>query len=179
VDCGRYRHIGIATINEFGHNLSSVIFLGATMRIMKFVFQILSISLLFSQLSFAAGNTPAGLWQSIDDKSGKPRSLIRITEQNGEYSAVIEKGLLATDTGDAVCDKCTDERKGQRIVGMTIAKGLKKNGEKFDGGEILDPDNGKIYKCKMTLKENGSQLEVRGYIGISLIGRSQIWHRIE
>ena len=133
----------------------------------------------FSQSLWAANTTPAGLWKTIDDNTGKPRSLIRVMESNGEYSAVVEKGLLETDTGDKVCDKCTDERKGQKIIGMTIAKGLKKNGNKYDGGEILDPDNGKIYKCKMTLDESGNNLEVRGYIGISLIGRSQTWHRVE
>ena len=139
----------------------------------------LGFAIAFSQTLWAADVTPAGLWKTIDDTTNKPRSLIRITEHNGEYNAVVEKGLLETDTGDKVCDKCTDERKGQKIIGMTIAKGLKKNGNKYDGGEILDPDNGKIYKCKMTLDESGNNLEVRGYIGISLIGRSQIWHRVE
>ena len=139
----------------------------------------LGFAIAFSQTLWAADSTPAGLWKTIDDTTNKPRSLIRITEQNGVYSAVVEKGLLETDTGDKVCDKCTDERKGQKIIGMTIAKGLKKNGNKYDGGEILDPDNGKVYKCKMTLDESGNNLEVRGYIGISLIGRSQIWHRVE
>jgi uncharacterized protein (DUF2147 family) len=139
----------------------------------------LSLFLTISQTVWAADTTPAGLWKTIDDNTGKPRSLIRINENNGEYSAVVEKGLLETDTGDKVCDKCTDERKGQKIIGMTIAKGLKKNGSKYDGGEILDPDNGKIYKCKMTLDETGEKLEVRGYIGISLIGRSQTWLRVE
>ncbi|WP_047534252.1 DUF2147 domain-containing protein [Methylotenera sp. N17] len=126
-----------------------------------------------------ADTTPVGLWKTIDDTTGKPRSLIRISENNGEYSAVVEKGLRETDTGEAVCDKCTDERKGQKIIGMTIAKGLKKNGTKYDGGEILDPESGKLYKCKMTLDESGNKLEVRGYIGIALIGRSQTWHRVE
>lgn len=129
--------------------------------------------------TFALAATPAGLWKSIDDKSGKPRSLIRISEQNGAYSAVIEKGLLATDTGDAVCDKCTDERKGQKIIGMTIVKGLKEKDGVYEGGEILDPENGKTYKCKMKLDDTGNKLEVRGFIGISLFGRSQIWTRVE
>jgi uncharacterized protein (DUF2147 family) len=123
----------------------------------------------------------SGLWQTTDDKTGKPRSLVRIVENAGEYSAIVEKGLLATDTGDAVCDKCTDDRKGQKIIGMTIAKHLKKsnNGNVYDNGEILDPDNGKIYKCKMTLSASGNELEVRGFIGISLLGRSQTWKRVE
>lgn len=132
-----------------------------------------------AQSVLAANQTPAGLWKSIDDNSGKPRSLIRITEHQGEYSAVIEKGLLATDTGDAVCEKCTDERKGKRIIGMTIVEGIKLKGDSYEGGEILDPENGNTYRCKMKLDESGNKLEVRGYIGISLFGRSQIWIREE
>lgn len=135
--------------------------------------------MLVANVVIASESTPAGLWKSIDDKTGKPRSLIRITENDGEYSAVVEKGLLATDTGEAVCDKCTDERKGQKIVGMTIVKGIKKKGDNYEGGEILDPDNGKTYKCKMKLDSTGSKLEVRGFIGVSLFGRSQTWLREE
>ncbi len=144
----------------------------------------LSLIAVFLGLSLNAFAAPsaAGLWKTIDDKTGKPRSLIRITEFHGKASAVVEKGLLATDTGDAVCDKCPDERKGQKIIGMTIAKNLKQNLENprlYEHGEILDPDNGSTYKCKMTLDESGNSLEVRGYIGISLIGRSQTWTRVE
>jgi uncharacterized protein (DUF2147 family) len=105
--------------------------------------------------------------------------LVRITENQGTYSAVIEKGLLATDTNDAVCDKCTDERKGQRIIGMTIVNGIKHTKDGYEGGEILDPENGKTYRCLMKLDSSGKQLEVRGYIGFSLFGRSQIWSRVE
>lgn len=141
------------------------------------VLSILSIG--FYSNVFAAGATPAGLWRTIDDNTGKPRSLVRIHENNGEFSAVIEKGLLATDTPDAVCDKCKDERKGQRIVGMTIVKGIKLIDGHYEGGEILDPENGKTYRCLMKLDSTGNQLEVRGYIGISLIGRSQTWTRVE
>lgn len=141
------------------------------------VFSIFLLSLAPS--TFAAGATPAGLWRTIDDNTGKPRSLVRINEHNGEYSAVIEKGLLATDTPDAVCDKCTDERKGKRIVGMTIVKGIKFTDGHYEGGEILDPENGKTYRCLMKLDSTGNKLEVRGYIGISLIGRSQEWTRVE
>ena len=141
------------------------------------VFSIFLLSL--APAAFAAGSTPAGLWRTIDDNTGKPRSLVRINEHNGEYSAVIEKGLLATDTPDAVCDKCTDERKGKRIVGMTIVKGIKFTDGHYEGGEILDPENGKTYRCLMKLDSTGNKLEVRGYIGISLIGRSQEWTRVE
>jgi len=149
------------------------------MRIHSIFLQALSILALSTSLSFAANSSPAGLWQTIDDESGKPRSLVRINESHGEYSATIEKGLLETDTGDAVCSKCTDERKDQLIIGMTIAKGLKKSGDQYDGGNILDPENGKVYKCKMKLNDAGDELTVRGYIGFSLFGRSQIWKRVE
>lgn len=142
--------------------------------------QLLAITLLMLPYAAHAADL-SGVWQTTDDKTGKPRSLVRIVETAGEYSAIVEKGLLATDTGDAVCDKCTDERKGQKIIGMTIAKHLKKstNSNVYDSGEILDPENGKTYKCKMTLSPNGNELEVRGFIGFSLLGRSQTWKRVE
>ena len=133
--------------------------------------------LLFSTITLAA--SPAGLWKSIDDKTGKPRSLIRISEDNGVFSGVVEKGLLEGDTGERVCDKCTDERKDQKIIGMTIIKNIKQKDGNYAGGEILDPDNGKVYKCKMKLDETGNKLEVRGFIGFSLLGRSQTWMREE
>lgn len=142
--------------------------------------QLLAITLFMLPYAAHAADL-SGVWQTTDDKTGKPRSLVRIVETAGEYSAIVEKGLLATDTGDAVCDKCTDERKGQKIIGMTIAKHLKQstNSNVYDSGEILDPENGKTYKCKMTLSANGNALEVRGFIGFSLLGRSQTWKRVE
>ena len=136
-------------------------------------------SLLIFSLNLFADQTAAGLWKSIDDKTGKPRSLIRISENNGEFSAAVEKGLLATDTGDAVCDKCEGARKDQKIVGMTIMEGMKQSGSTYQGGTILDPNNGKTYKCKMKLDDTGKKLEVRGFIGVSLFGRSQTWTREE
>jgi len=147
---------------------------------MQAIKSLLTMVFLFCAVSSYAADL-SGLWQTTDDNTGKPRSLVRIVENAGEYSAIVEKGLLPTDTGDAVCDKCTDERKGQKIIGMTIAKHLKKsaNSNVFDSGEILDPENGKTYKCKMTLSPNGNELEVRGFIGFSLLGRSQTWKRVE
>jgi uncharacterized protein (DUF2147 family) len=140
--------------------------------------KIIGLSLfLFSTITLAA--SPAGLWKSIDDKTGKPRSLIRITESDGVFSGVVEKGLREGDTGERVCDKCTDERKDQKIVGMTIIKNIQEKDGAYAGGEILDPENGKTYKCKMKLSEDGNKLEVRGFVGFSLLGRSQTWTREE
>ena len=135
--------------------------------------------LFFSILAHAAENSVAGLWQSIDDKTGKPRSHIRINDNNGEFSAVVEKGLLDTETADALCSKCQDERKDKPIIGMTILEGMKQRGNLYEGGKILDPENGKIYRCKLKLDATGNKLEVRGFIGISLFGRSQMWTRLE
>ncbi len=135
--------------------------------------------LLLPTVSAAAASSPAGLWKTIDDKTGKPRSLVRINEANGVVTAVVEKGLLETDTGDKVCDKCKDDRKDQPIIGMEIIRDMKKHGERYDGGTILDPENGKTYQCILKLNETGDELEVRGFIGISLIGRSQMWQRVE
>ncbi len=143
---------------------------------MTFTNKIIGLSLLFFS-TFALAASPAGLWKSIDDKTGKPRSLIRISETHGIFSGVVEKGLLEGDTGEKICDKCTDERKDQKIIGMTIIKDIKQKNGSYEGGSILDPDNGKVYKCKMKLNEAGDKLEVRGFVGFSLLGRSQTWVR--
>ena len=133
---------------------------------------------LFSALSYAE-NSPVGLWKTIDDSTNKPRSLIRISDKNGELIATVEKGLLSGETGDKVCDKCTDERKDKPLIGMVIMDGMKAKGDAYEGGHILDPDNGEIYNCKIKLDSTGKQLEVRGFIGVSLFGRSQTWMREE
>jgi uncharacterized protein (DUF2147 family) len=131
-------------------------------------------------LAWADANSPVGLWKSIDDSSGKPTALIRITESGGELQGKIEK--LFREPGEEQnprCDACTDTRKGQPILGMTIVSGLRKHGDAYDGGEILDPKNGKVYKSKLTLGDGGKKLDVRGYIGVPMFGRSQTWVRQE
>ena len=136
-------------------------------------------ALLAATHAFADASTPAGLWRTIDDKTGKERSLIRISEVNGVYEGKVEKLLnrQPDDDPDDLCRKCEGTRKDQPIIGMTILWGLRKDGDQFSGGEILDPKNGKIYRAKMKLLDNGAKLEVRGFIGISLLGRSQTWVR--
>lgn len=128
----------------------------------------------------AALASPVGLWKTVDDKSGKVRSIVRISEANGELSGKIEK--LFRDPGEEPnpkCDKCEGVRKDQPVLGMVFMSGLKKDGDEFSGGEILDPDNGKVYRSKMSLIEGGKKLKVRGYIGTPLFGRSQVWVRGE
>jgi uncharacterized protein (DUF2147 family) len=133
---------------------------------------------LFAVAAMVSAATPVGVWRTIDDKTGKERSIVRISEVNGELQGVVEKLFdLPGDDPKHLCDKCKGERKDQPIQGMTILWGLKQNGDEWSGGEILDPKNGKIYRCKMKPSEDGKQLNVRGFIGVSLLGRSQTWHR--
>ena len=148
------------------------------MKAMKSMF-VMAILMLASSLVTAAGS-PVGVWRSIDDKTKQERSIIRITEENGELKGVVEK--IFDQPGDDpahLCKDCKDERKDKPIIGMAILWGLKKDGDAWAGGEILDPKNGKVYRCKITLSQDGKSLNVRGFIGISLIGRSQTWLRQE
>jgi uncharacterized protein (DUF2147 family) len=141
-------------------------------------------ALVLSVLSMSAHaadmSTPVGLWRTIDDGTGKDRSLLRIVDVGGSLEGRVEKTLtrLPDDDPDGLCRKCPGARKDQPIVGMTILSGLKKDGENlWAGGEILDPGNGKTYRCKVKLIDGGKKLEVRGFIGVSLLGRTQTWLR--
>jgi uncharacterized protein (DUF2147 family) len=143
---------------------------------------IVAAALAFAGLSAWAQNSPVGLWKTIDDESKKEKSLVRITEAGGVFSGKIEKLLDPDSKPDAKCDKCTDERKDQPILGLPIIRNVKANADDatlWDGGEILDPNNGKTYKVRLKPADGGKRLEVRGYIGAPLLGRTQTWHRVE
>ncbi|MBK1615658.1 hypothetical protein CKO44_19545 [Rubrivivax gelatinosus] len=122
--------------------------------------------------------TPQGLWRTIDDDSGKEKSLVRIVDNGGVFGGRIEKLLDATKQ-DVKCDKCSDARKGQPVLGMTILENVRKNADEpyWDGGTILDPNNGKSYRVRLTPKDGGKTLEVRGFIGPFY--RNQTWQRVE
>ena len=125
--------------------------------------------------------TPIGLWKTIDDETKQEKSYVRISESGGAVSGKIEK-LLDPAKQDAVCDKCGDERKDKPILGMTIIANVKQSESDkamWDGGEILDPNNGKTYKVRLTPGEGGKTLAVRGYIGAPMLGRTQTWIRVE
>jgi hypothetical protein len=129
--------------------------------------------------TFAFGQaTPTGLWRTIDDETQKEKSLVRLTESGGVITGRIEK-LADPSKQDSVCDKCTDARKDQKVLGMTIVEGVKKNAAEpfWDGGTILDPNNGKVYKVRMTPQDGGKTLQVRGFIGPFY--RNQQWIRVE
>lgn len=131
-------------------------------------------------VSTAAEASPVGLWKTIDDDSGKPKSLIRISESEGVLSGRIEKLFRAPDQDqDPKCVKCEGALKDQPIIGMTILTGLKKDGDSYSGGQIVDPASGKTYKSKLTVADDGKKLNMRGYIGVPMLGRTQIWLREE
>lgn len=128
--------------------------------------------------ALAADDSPVGLWKNIDDATGKPKALIRIVENNGVLEGRIEKLFRPADQDqNPLCVKCEGALKNQPIVGMAFLAGLKKSGDEYSGGTILDPENGKVYKSKMRLSDGGKKLDVRGYIGMPMLGRSQVWVR--
>jgi uncharacterized protein (DUF2147 family) len=137
-------------------------------------------ALLSLPAAWAADVSPVGLWKNIDDVSGKPKALIRISENKGELEGRIEQLFRPADEDqNPKCVKCEGVLKDQPIIGMVFMSGLKKSGDEYTGGEILDPDNGKVYKSKLTLVDGGKKVNVRGYIGIPMLGRSQVWVRQE
>jgi len=137
---------------------------------------ILLTGLLLFLTNFSFTQSIIGIWKTIDDETKKPASFVEIYKQQGSYHGKVVEILKEDTEPDAVCEKCSDDRKNQPIVGMEIIRGLKKKGSQWAGGEILDPDNGKVYKCYLELEEP-NKLKLRGYIGFSLIGRTQYWYR--
>lgn len=130
---------------------------------------------------FAADNqSPIGHWKTIDDKTNQEKSVVQIYEENGELKGRIIKLLAASaNEPEPTCRACPGEFKNKPIVGLVFLWGLKKNGQEYTDGQILDPKNGKIYKAKASLSEDGDKLNVRGFIGLSLLGRTQVWVRTE
>ncbi len=114
-----------------------------------------------------------GKWKTIDDSTGKEKSVVEIYEKNGKYYGKIIE-LINPSKPNPTCDNCSGDEKGKPIEGMVIIKNMKKDGSSYSGGTITDPQSGKQYKC--LIKTNGTdKLDVRGYIGISLVGRTQTW----
>ena len=131
-----------------------------------------------SMASIAFAQSPAGLWKTVDDATGKEKAIIRITEAGGVFTGKIEK-LLDAAKQDSKCDECTDSRKGQPVVGLTISRNIKKGESHWEGGDILDAANGKVYRARLTLSEDNKKLDVRGYMGTPMFGRTQTWSRVQ
>ena len=131
-------------------------------------------ALLMSAFSYAQIE---GKWKTMDDETGKPKSIVEIFKKSdGKYYGKIVQLLQKPE--HETCVKCSDDRKNKPLLGLEIIRGLKSEGGEFTGGNITDPKNGKTYKC--TVKTDGAdKLNVRGYVGFSLIGRSQTWHKVK
>jgi uncharacterized protein (DUF2147 family) len=133
--------------------------------------------LLAASAPAAAQSTPAGLWNTISDDDGRPTAVVELREVGGAYVGTVRALLVPADHDDSLCTKCSGDRKDQRIVGMQILWNMRPDDDGWSGGEILDPENGKIYHARMKLADGGRKLVVRGYIGLPLFGRSETWIR--
>lgn len=139
-----------------------------------------TLSVLFATSALAQAPSAVGRWTTIDDETKKPKSVITIYEEGGKLFGKIEKLFREpTEEQNPLCDKCEGTLKNQPITGMVILRDLKKDGDEWTGGTILDPANGKTYKCKIAVQDGGKKLKVRGYIGMALLGRTQHWVRAE
>lgn len=137
---------------------------------------ILIMILSFVWAGVTAQNAFLGKWKAIDDETGKALAVIDVFEKNKKlYGKVVD--ILNPKSKGVHCTKCEGEDQNKPVLGMVVLKGLEKDGDEYNGGKILDPKSGKVYKCYITL-EDDHKLKVRGYVGFSLFGRTQYWHRV-
>ena len=138
-------------------------------------------SLSASALGAFAEPTAAGLWEQVDEKTGSAESWFNIIEKDGVYTGTVVK--MFQKSGDPPpeslrCTKCEGAEKDAPVLGLALIKGMKRNGLKYEGGTIMDPRDGTVYRALMNVSPDGKQLEVRGYLGIAIVGRSQMWNRL-
>jgi uncharacterized protein (DUF2147 family) len=127
----------------------------------------------------AAEPSAVGLWEQVDEKSGKPESWFKITERNGVYVGNIVKIFFKPGEDENwVCDKCEGDERGKPVLGLALIKGMQRKGLEYENGTIMDPRDGSVYSALMKISPDGQKLEVRGFLGISFLGRSQMWNRL-
>jgi len=134
---------------------------------------------LLACLPASSGQSPAGVWKIVDQRTGQPNALLRISETGGRIEGKFEK--IFSQPGDDPnprCEKCEGANKNRPLLGMTILWGQQKQGNEYTG-RILDPENGEIYQCKLVLDEDGRKLKVHGYVWVPLFGQTRTWLRVE
>ncbi len=129
-------------------------------------------------VSGKASSILIGEWKTIDDETGKEKAIVKIYETDGKFYGKITKLLQPEDQGK-VFEKGKGKEKNEPIVGLIILKGLVPDGDEYRGGTITDPNNGEVYKCSIEIIDDGAKLKLRGYKGISLVGRTEYWERIK
>jgi uncharacterized protein (DUF2147 family) len=150
-------------------------------RIMKRWLPVLLLILGLGQTDIALAS-PVGLWKTIDEETAQATGIVRISERDGALFGEIVEVLDPQAQPGATCGRCTDERKDTPILGLTIIRNVTAEGAAhgpWEGGDILDPNDGKVYKVRLKLADGGRKLEVRGYIGTPMFGRTQVWQRVE
>jgi uncharacterized protein (DUF2147 family) len=136
--------------------------------------------LVLSDLTYAQPSSPAGVWKTYGDRRTEASGLVRIVDAEGELHGTVEAVFSPpAPSANPRCEECPGDLRNTPVVGMTILRGARWDGDQYSGGEILDPDDGTVYRCNLRLSDGGRKLQVRGFIGISIFGRTQTWERQE
>lgn len=144
-----------------------------------FLASVLSLVFVFALGTAYAAPSVEGQWKTVDDKTHKPKGIVQLWVSNGVlYGKLVDRFKENIQNPEDTCTKCTGNLKGKPIIGLVFLYGLKMNSDgSWSGGSIVDPETGKIYKCSVNISPDGKELHVRGYIGVSLLGRTQTWYR--
>ena len=136
--------------------------------------------LVWACATLAQSASPVGLWKTYSDRTGEADGLVRIVEERGEYVGRVEKVFSPpNESQNPLCERCPGELRDKPVVGIAILRGIRRGQAGYTEGTILDPDEGENYRCTITVKDAGRRLEIRGFVGLPLFGRTQLWTRVE